>query len=81
MPLAQRSVFARLRQADTGDTRIDVRGNTGFFVPKSYPKYLGSAEYMTLYNEARVKAFLLLKSAIFAFPHERHLKPTTATTT
>ena len=28
-----------------------------------------------------LKAFLLLKSAIFAFPHERHLKPTTATTT
>ena len=28
-----------------------------------------------------LKAFLLLKSAIFVFPHERHLKPTTATTT
>lgn len=33
--------------------QIDVRANTGFYVPKSYPKYLGSAEYMTLYNEAR----------------------------
>ena len=32
--------------------QIDVRANTGFYVPKSYPKYLGSAEYMTLYNEA-----------------------------
>lgn len=31
---------------------INVRANTGFFVAKSYPKYLGSAEYMTLYNEA-----------------------------
>lgn len=30
-----------------------VRANTGIYVPKSYPKYLGSAEYMTLYNEAR----------------------------
>ena len=28
-----------------------------------------------------LKAFLLLKSAIFAFPHECHKKPTTATTT
>ena len=28
-----------------------------------------------------LKAFPLLKSAIFAFPHERHLKPTTASTT
>lgn len=33
--------------------QIDVRANTGFYVPKGYPKYLGSAEYMTLYNEAR----------------------------
>lgn len=32
---------------------IDVRANTGFFVPKSYPKYLNAADYMTLYNEAR----------------------------
>src|SRR5690606_13286584 len=33
--------------------QIEVNVNTGIFVPKSYPKYLGSAEYMTLYNEAR----------------------------
>ncbi len=32
---------------------IDVRANTGWNVAKSYPEYLGSAEYMTLYNEAR----------------------------
>ena len=25
----------------------------GIYIPKTYPKYLGSAEYMTLYNEAR----------------------------
>jgi TonB-linked SusC/RagA family outer membrane protein len=31
---------------------IDIRANTGFYVPKSYPKYLNSADYMTLYNEA-----------------------------
>lgn len=32
--------------------RIDVRGNVGVNVPKSYPKYLDSDCYMTLYNEA-----------------------------
>lgn len=32
---------------------IEVNVNTGIFAPKSFPKYLGSAEYMTLYNEAR----------------------------
>lgn len=46
-------VYITTKRGKVGDTRIDVRGNTGFHVPISYPKYLGSAEYMTLYNEAR----------------------------
>ena len=41
------------RGNDTG-LQVSVRGNASLFVPKSYPEYLGSAEYMTLYNEARV---------------------------
>ena len=31
---------------------IDVRANTGVFVPKAYPSYLNAADYKTLYNEA-----------------------------
>lgn len=31
---------------------IDVRANSGVFVPKSYPKYLDADCYMSLYNEA-----------------------------
>lgn len=31
---------------------IDVRANTGLYVPKGYPSYLKAADYMTLYNEA-----------------------------
>ena len=42
------------KRGKQGDIRIDLNVNTGMFVPKSYPKYLGSAEYMTLYNEALV---------------------------
>lgn len=34
------------------ERQVSVRANTGFNVVKGYPKYLGSAEYMTLYNEA-----------------------------
>jgi len=34
--------------------KVSVRANTGIHTPKDLPKYLGSAEYMTLYNEARV---------------------------
>lgn len=32
--------------------RFDVRVNTGIAAPKRYAEYLGSAEYLTLYNEA-----------------------------
>lgn len=41
------------KRGEIGDLRINIHANTGFYTPKSYPKYLGSAEYMTLYNEAR----------------------------
>ena len=37
----------------TDGLKVNVRANTGWNVAKSYPEYLGSAEYMTLYNEAR----------------------------
>lgn len=32
--------------------KVTVGGNATLYVPKRYPKYLGSAQYMTLYNEA-----------------------------
>lgn len=34
--------------------RFDVRLNTGIMAPKRYAEYLGSAEYLSLYNEALV---------------------------
>lgn len=40
------------KRGQIGDRKVSVRANTGYNVAKSYPKYLGSAEYMTLYNEA-----------------------------
>lgn len=33
---------------------VNARVNTGWHVAKAYPEYLSSAEYMSLYNEARV---------------------------
>ena len=42
------------KRGKIGDSRIRIRANTGMHTPKAFPKYLGSAEYMTLYNEARV---------------------------
>ena len=34
--------------------QIDFRANGGIYIPKSYPKFLEAASYMSLYNEASV---------------------------
>ena len=47
-------VMITTKRGVPGEKMINVRANAGIHVPKRYPKYLGSAEYMTLYNEARV---------------------------
>lgn len=53
-PRAAKGVISiTTKRGKAGDLKINVHGNAGFLTPKSYPKYLGSAEYMTLYNEAR----------------------------
>ena len=46
-------VYITTKRGELGDLQIRARVNAGIYVPKSFPKYLGSAEYMTLYNEAR----------------------------
>ena len=47
-------IYISTKRGKAQPLTINVRANTGLHVAKSYPKYLGSAEYMTLYNEARV---------------------------
>ncbi|WP_207431387.1 SusC/RagA family TonB-linked outer membrane protein [Sabulibacter ruber] len=46
-------VYITTKRGEAQEQQIKARVNAGMFVPKVYPKYLGSAEYMTLYNEAR----------------------------
>ena len=46
-------ILITTKRGKEGDLRIKVHANGGLFVPKEYPKYVGSAEYMTLYNQAR----------------------------
>ena len=41
--------------------QIKVKINHGMKSPVSYPTYLGSAEYMELYNEARTNDGLILR--------------------
>ena len=42
------------KRGEAYNRKISVKANTGLATPKLFPEYLGSAEYMTLYNEARV---------------------------
>ncbi len=45
-------VMITTKRGSVKPLQIDVRANTGVFVPKSYPGYLNAADYKTLYNEA-----------------------------
>lgn len=46
-------IYITTKRGENAPLSIKVRANTGWHVAKSFPEYLGSAEYMTLYNEAR----------------------------
>lgn len=46
-------IYISTKRGKIKPLEINVRANTGYHVSKSHPKYLGSAQYMTLFNEAR----------------------------
>ncbi|MCC4213629.1 SusC/RagA family TonB-linked outer membrane protein [Leeuwenhoekiella parthenopeia] len=50
---AQGVILITTKRGEIGKQQISARVDAGLFVPKRYPQYLGSAEYMTYYNEAR----------------------------
>ena len=51
---AKGAVLITIKRGHVNDgLSVEVRANTGWNVAKSYPEYISSAEYMTLYNEAR----------------------------
>jgi len=49
---AKGAILITTKRGKVDGLQIDVNANTGFYVAKEFPEYLGSAEYMTLYNEA-----------------------------
>ncbi|KJF45162.1 SusC/RagA family TonB-linked outer membrane protein [Draconibacterium sediminis] len=50
---AKGAILITTKRGKETPLEVNVRANTGFHVSKSNPSYLGSAQYMTLYNEAR----------------------------
>lgn len=49
---AKGAILITTKRGRTTGLEVSVRGNAGLFTPKSYPTYLGAAQYMSLYNEA-----------------------------
>ena len=56
---AKGAILITTKRGKVDGLQIDVNANTGFHVAKEFPEYLGSAEYMTLYNEACVNDQLI----------------------
>ena len=51
---AKGAILITTKRGKVDGLQIDVNANTGWHFAKEFPEYLGSAEYMTIYNEARV---------------------------
>lgn len=49
---AKGAILITTKRGKVDGLQIVANANTGWHVAKEYPEYLGSAEYMTLYNEA-----------------------------
>ena len=49
---AKGAVLITTKRGKVDGLQITANANTGFHFAKEFPEYLGSAEYMTLYNEA-----------------------------
>ena len=50
---AKGAILITTKRGKVDGLQIKANANTGFHVAKEFPEYLGSAQYMTLYNEAR----------------------------
>ena len=49
---AKGAILITTKRGKVDGLQIDANANTGWHFAKVFPEYLGSAEYMTLYNEA-----------------------------
>lgn len=51
---AKGAILITTKRGKVEGLQITANANTGWHVAKAFPEYLGSGEYMTLYNEARI---------------------------
>ena len=73
---AKGAILITTKRGKVDGLQITANANTGWHFAKEFPEYLGSAEYMTLYNEARVNDGLDPKySQMDIYNHASGLNP------
>ena len=73
---AKGAILITTKRGKVDGLQITANANTGWHVAKEFPEYLGSAEYMTLYNEARKNDLLDAKySQMDIYNHAIGLNP------
>lgn len=73
---AKGAILITTKRGKVDGLQIQANANVGFHVAKEFPEYLGSAEYMTLYNEARANDDLVPRySQMDIYNHAAGLNP------
>ena len=73
---AKGAILITTKRGKVDGLQITANANTGWHFAKEFPEYLGSAEYMTLYNEARANDGLDAKySQMDIYNHASGLNP------
>ncbi|MBR7018675.1 MAG: SusC/RagA family TonB-linked outer membrane protein [Prevotella sp.] len=73
---AKGAILITTKRGKVDGLQITANANTGFHVAKEFPEYLGSAQYMTLYNEARANDGLTPRySQMDIYNHASGLNP------
>lgn len=73
---AKGAILITTKRGKVDGLQIQANANVGFHVAKEFPEYLGSAEYMTLYNEARANDALVPRySQMDIYNHAAGLNP------
>ncbi|MDE5571433.1 MAG: SusC/RagA family TonB-linked outer membrane protein, partial [Prevotella sp.] len=73
---AKGAILITTKRGKVDGLQIRANANVGFHVAKEFPEYLGSAEYMTLYNEARANDGLVPRySQMDIYNHAAGLNP------
>lgn len=73
---AKGAILITTKRGKVDGLQIRANANVGFHVAKEFPEYLGSAEYMTLYNEACANDGKVLRhSQMDIYNHAAGLNP------